>query len=485
MQISIDYDKSIRSRDTKNLLKGTIIASAILLNLSPAFLKDHLNRNALLSLSLSGVAASLACCKLPSTEHEDKLIKTYKDTHLKTHRLVLQGDISKIQSTIEIENQREIAEIIEGQPEHQTEYFGAKYGVSPIMYRGSVEPEETPNIPQNTPIIIPNYEATIERAESQSGVIFDWMRNAVTKSVYLAGAKGSGKTYFMKWLLSAYIENMSKVTDTFYICDPHYDDADWDDPWVSKDFDSKLIESSRLGKTEAQTLSIFKSVVSAFEIRKKKSLTIKKGVGHIRLFIDEVDSYSEEAREVILPAIRVIENEARKYGITVVLGAHSIKKGETGIDSSLINSMVQVIFADVVLDGNSVLSNAYPAMPTRRTQINKMLTEYGDDCRVVYVCDGRKAFISYIPDIVIPSYVEATSTSPETVPETPQETPQETMTPYEGIAKWCRLCYETHGRYPTPEHLRQAWKDYTGKELHDGGLQLLREWLYKAQGIEI
>ena len=106
MNLSIDYNKVQSSLEIKNTLKKLIVGSAIILNLSPLFLKNYLNTNARLLLASSGFIFGLCCLKLPSTDYEEKLIKTYKDTALKQHKTVLGGEILKHQTQLEIKNQQ-------------------------------------------------------------------------------------------------------------------------------------------------------------------------------------------------------------------------------------------------------------------------------------------------------------------------------------------------------------------------------------------
>ncbi|MFM6001807.1 MAG: hypothetical protein ACKPB7_00790, partial [Sphaerospermopsis kisseleviana] len=106
-------------------------------------------------------------------------------------------------------------------------------------------------------------------------------------------------------LLKAYIANC-RDTDIFYISDPHYDDVDFDDVWISEEIDKKLIQNRRLVKSESATLQMINDVINAGEVRKKQGLTVKKGVGKIRLFMDEIDSYSTEIQEQISIGIKKI-----------------------------------------------------------------------------------------------------------------------------------------------------------------------------------
>ena len=289
------------------------------------------------------------------------------------------------------------------------------------------------------------------------------MKKAITNSCFLSGKKRSGKTFLMKWLVKAYIANC-KDSDTFYISDPHYDDVDYDDCWLSEEIDKKLIKNKRLVKSEVETLQMINDVISAGEIRKKQGLTTKKkNVGLIRLFMDEIDSYSTEIQAEISLGIKKIEYEYAKYGITSVIGCHSLKKGEMGIDSSVISSMLNILFPSVVLDRNTVLSGSFPTLPVMK----KMISDYKNqilpsDARLVIIADDTDVFISHVPNL-----------NPVQIKIEETENQDDIDNPVLKIKKWCDLCYQTHQRYPNRELIKKAWLDYTGNVLSDKGLDLL------------
>lgn len=474
MNSIIDFNKINLSLSRKKQLRLLIIGSAIVLNILPLALKDRVNNNAKLMLMLGGVTTALMCLNLPDIEHEKKIDRTRKDTELKFLKTALTGDIAKKQTILEIANQQEITQIVERVPFWQKGYFAVKYGVQNLLTPEIEidEPEQPEAQPQviNAPKNI--FEATIERAEQQEETVFDWMRKALKQSCFLAGKKRSGKTYFMKWLLAGYIAEC-RPNDIFYVSDPHYDNVDFDDPWITQEADKKLISVGRLVKSESDTLKMLDEVLASFRKRKENGLTVKKGVGLIRLFMDEVDSYSPEAQEEISAAIKTIEYEAAKYGITVCLGVHSIKKGEMGIDSSVIDSMLQVLFAGIVLDPNSVLSGAFKGKPALKREIDNYKASFKTN-RVVCVKDDTETFVSHIPDLILPDIKI-------------DDEDQQKMTnkeAYQSIKNWCVKCFEQLQKYPNPDQLRQAWQDYTKKELTDGGLLVLIENL-KADGILI
>jgi calcineurin-like phosphoesterase family protein len=483
MNLSIDYNKVLSSLEIKNTLKKLIIGSAIILNLSPLFLKNYLNVNARLLLASSGFIFGLCCLKLPSTDYEEKLIKTYKDTALKQHKTVLGGEILKHQTQLEITNQQELANTIERLPGYQVDYFAAKYGVTPILASNYIEENITVESEEIPVLSVPKsiFTNTIERYENESNTELKWLKTAINSSCFIAGKKRSGKTYLMKWLISAYIEQ-SRETDLFYISDPHYDNVDFDDCWVSVEIDKKLIQNQRLVKSENQTLSMLNDVISAGEQRKKLGLTVKKKVGLIRLFMDEIDSYSTEIQDEISQAIRKIEYEYAKYGITCVLGCHSIKKGENGLDSSVISSMLNILFPSIVLDRNSILSGAFPSLPKIKSMMEKYKNEeLPSDARLVVIADDSEVFISHIPKLdLIPINIKEDENIADNQNEvvTGQNNHQsDDINPIEKIKNWCNLCFETYNRYPDREHIKTAWLELTGNDLSDNALNLLMDKL--------
>ena len=468
MNISIDYDKVKSSLELKNTLKKLIVGSAIILNLSPLFLKNHINVNARLLLASSGFIFGLCCLKLPSTEYEEKLIKTYKDTALKQQKTVLQGEILKHQTHLEIKNQQELATTIEGLPGYQVDYFAAKYGVAPILAtnyiaeNSTIENEEIPvlNVPKSI------FTNTIERHEISDQISLAWLKKAISESCFIAGKKGSGKSHLMRWLLGGFIAQ-SNDQDIFFIIDKHYDP---DSPWVAGINESELLRIGRIADGD-NAIPKIQELHHLLLNRIKNKLTFKKLGITTRIIIDEIDSYTQDEMETISDFARDIEYQGRKYGFSLILGAHSVKKGEMGIDSSVIGSMLNILFPSVVLDRNSILSGAFPSLPKLKSMIDRYKSELPSEGRVVVINDDSEVFISHIPklDLVPVEVNEDISDS--------QNDPVAVLNPIERIKDWCALCYETHNQYPNRDQIKKAWHDLTGKDLSDKALDLLIEKL--------
>lgn len=473
-KLSIDYPKVLESYKRKSLLKNMIVGTALTLTLSPLLVKDFVNTNSKFLLALSGLVFSIACCKLPDTSYEEKLIKTYKETSLKQYKTVLQGEIVKHQTHLDITNQQELAYLIERLPEHQIDYFAQKYGVSPILAKYYVENEIEPdNEPEEIDFTVSKhiFENVIERIEKDESISLEWLKKALKDSCFIAGKKGSGKSYLLRWLLAGFIAQANEK-DLFYVIDKHYDS---EAPWINGVNETELVAKERIvdgSKAIPKIIELHNTLLNRIE----NKLTYKKTGSHIRVIIDEVDSYSEDEMIIISNFAKDVEYQGRKYGFSIHLGAHSIKKGEMGIDSSVLGSMLNILYPSVVLDRNSVLSGAFPALGVLKRNIDRYKSQVSKDCRVVVIGDDSEVYVSHVPPLELAKI---------TVENEPKENEKQSIDALlEKIINWCKLCYQNHGKYPTIEHLKQVWLEETGKELDDRGTQLLKEYLSKA-GIQI
>lgn len=489
MNLSIDYEKLLTSKSRKVLTRRLVIGSAIALNLMPLVFKDVLNSNAKLALALSGFVTSLCCLKLPDYEYEQKLIDTYEKTSMKEYKLVLQGEVLKTQAKLEITNQQDLAETIEHLPEHQIDYFAQKYGVVPILakyYIDNDDSEQLENLETVQPVVKTSksiFENVIEKIEKDDSISLAWLKKAIIESCFVAGKKGSGKSHLLRWLLAGYIAQSSDK-DLFYVIDKHYDS---DSPWVFGVDEAELVKRGRIvdGKNAiAKILELHQSLLNRID----NGLTYKKIGSHVRVIIDEIDSYSEEEMEIISAFAKDVEYQGRKFGFSIHLGAHSIKKGEMGIDSSILGSMLNILYPSVVLDRNSVLSGAFPTVQVMKRMIERYKSQAPKDSRIVVVGDDFEVFVSHVPKLELVQINVENAENVESVEtaETVQDASKPSMEALlNQIITWCKACKEKYGRYPTVEHLKVAWKDISKQELDDKGMALLREYLYKSGGVEI
>lgn len=476
MNLSIDYDKISESINNKKFLKRLIIGTALVTNLLPLFSKDILNTNAKLLLASTGFISALACCKLPDSSHEEKLQRTYKETSLKQYKLTLQGEILKTQTELEIDNQQSLAQTIERVPSHQVDYFAQKYGVSALLAKYYIDGENEPEReeePIPDVVVSPKIFTTIlERMERDNDTDLVWLKKALADSCFIAGKKGSGKSHLLRWLLAGYIVDCGEL-DLFYIIDKHYDP---DSPWVFGVDETQLVERGRIVDGSGAIAKI-QELHNTLLNRIENKLTYKKINSRVRTIIDEVDSYTTEEQEIISAFAKDVEYQGRKYGFSIHIGAHSIKKGEMGIDSSVLGSMLQILFSSVVLDRNSVLSGAFPTLPVLKKQIDRYKSQIPDEDkkRICVICDDSDVFIAHTPTLELVKINTHTQDSPQPAKTTTNSINYQES--FQKIKAWCDDCFREYGKFPTDEEIKIGWQRLTGIDLSVEGLGLLKNKL--------
>lgn len=322
-----------RSIILKHLINGSLVVSAISLNLLPVVVKNHLNKQGLLMINIAALSASVACLNLLDTKKDMVELKNAKAPKVKVKSEIL-----------------------------------------------------TAVLPDLKPEVKPEIE-------------FNWLKKALTVSVFLAGKKRSGKTFLMKWLLARFVESSSK-NDLFFISDPHYDDIDFADCWLNSDTDKLLIENKRLVKSSGDTLEMVQKISALISVRKAKGELVKKGAGRVRIFLDEIDSWEGKTQAAIIDLVQVIEFEAAKYGFTCVVGAHSTKKHTTGIDSSVLSSMLNILFLSIIFDKGSVLPGYFPVVKELKKMVDSYKIREKNQPRIVVIGDEHEVTISHVPDLI-------------------------------------------------------------------------------------
>jgi len=471
-ELSIDYGLTRRSLDNKAKLRTVLITSAVALNLMPLFCKDALNNQAKLALSLAGLVSAIACCRLPDTAYEKKLQKTFKDTAYEQYKLQLNGEIAVAIKQQEITNQVDLAGIVERLPDYQTDYFAPRLGVERLIskyYIQGQEEEEEDYTPESITVKNSWFYQTVQKHEADENINLEWLKKASVQSCFISGKKGSGKSFLMRYLLLAYIEQMGE-NDHFYIIDPHCDE---DEPWIQGVDETKLVAQGKIsdGMTAMRSVRALHDLLRSRITHKE---TYKKTHSRVRVFFDEIDSFSDpDEQQQISDFIRAVENQGRKYGFTIVVGAHSVKKGEMNIDSSVVNSMLQILFPSVLMDRNSILSGAIPNINSLKHKITQYKSDKPSDVRVVGICDDADFYFSHVPNLRLVSVETEQTPAQQDSATTPQPTP------YDLIADWCKDCLAHHKRLPNDTELLGAWKQLKSIDLTDAGLQILKEYLTK------
>jgi len=438
MQVS-NYDITFirRAIATKLATRYGVVVLSILLNASPVVLRDYLNRPAKLALAVMALGLTASCLKLPDASYETKLLDSLTEIEMAQTRERLTGIATTAMITAEMAKDTSIVNAIAA-PAAIANHYLQKYQV-PLLLPELVTVAGDDNHHRQltvNPSIASNKLDLPDPGENEPA----WLSIALDSSVFISGKKGSGKTYLMKWLAQQFA--IAHPDAVFYIIDPHYDA---DEPWLGA-LDQTLAENNRLGNGKLLSTAI-SDVLRLLEYRKSNAITHrKKECFPVRIFLDELEALPPD---YITEPVALIENEGRKYNITVCLGAHSTKKENIGLDSSVLDSMLLVLFKNTALDVNAKFSGVFPSKPV----LKRMFDTYplAKD-RLVAVYDGD-VYVSHVPPIDLDAFDQ----KPDF---------------FDDVYHFCTTLKDF-----SRETIIAKWQELTGQTLTESGFQMLMEKL--------
>lgn len=283
-------------------------------------------------------------------DYEEKLLKTKKNIFLAKKRLVtnqkLQCELNQIR------------------------------GIKPIVE--TIQPTKKLLVNQD----VLNLEIEKISNETKS----DFLQKMMNQSCLIIGKKGFGKSHLMRYLARSYVATMSD-TDLFVIFDPHYDDENC---WISDD-ETELIKREKIiVKNYDAKIS---EILALVKYRIDNKLFYKKTNSRLRIFIDEIEFFSKN--DEFIELIKTIEYEGRKFGFTVVLGGHSLKKSVSNLDSSVIGSMAILMSPNVALDPVTIKPGLFPSLTTMKG----LYSQICDKNRIGFFSDGENFEIVRIPNL--------------------------------------------------------------------------------------
>ena len=421
---------------TKLATRYGVITLSVLLNSSPVVFRDYLSKPAKIVTAAIALTLTGCCLKLPDAKHEIKILETLTEIELATQREQLTAMATQAVIASEISKDTAIAAGIAAPPSIANHYL-KKYQVPFLIPEPLLINDSDNGEPLTINPAVANNRLDLPEPSDERPL---WLDTAIDSSVFISGKKGSGKTYLLKWLAQQFA--LKHSNSVFYIIDPHYDG---DEPWLG-DLDEKLAENKRLGNASLLP-SAMGDVLRLLEHRKQNAITHKKPDCYpVRLFIDEIESLDSDW---ICDPIALIENEGRKYSISVCLGAHSTKKEQIGLDSSVLDSMMMVLFKNSALDVNAKFSGVFPS----KIALKRMFDTYTlARERLVAVYDGD-VYVSHVPPIDLNAFIK----KPD---------------PIEEMRHYCATNNDFN-----PATVAAKWLEITGKTLTESGLQMLLEKL--------
>ena len=453
MKLSIDYHNADLSIRLKFLVKNSIRVCTISTMLSLILFSNILNRNSKLAIALySLIFSGLTLVKIDDS-YEKNLVKIYTDTSKELYKNQLATEIVIAKSKSEIDSGIEFVDNLNIDiPQNIATSQAQKYGFLGFLnsHKNSENKlENSSKINENFTIDESIYDENSIPIESDL-----WVEKLLFQSCFIAGKKGSGKSHLMRYLAAKTLVECNADKDLIYIVDPHYDS---DTPWFLGLNEAKLVENGRISKNGISTIL---SLSKTLENRIENGLKLSKTNSRIVVFIDEIDSYSKkELTDVITPFIKQIEYEGRKYGFSIIIGSHTIKKCNLQLDSSVLASMNSIFFGNILLDRNNVFSGVLPPISEIKSEIEYYKNTFKQS-RIVGTVINDVFNITHIPDLSLPTFEVANN----------KKTTDNDLI---SVAKsWYMDCVKNNIT-PTDKEVKDFWCKISGENLTDNGLKLL------------
>ena len=493
MELPIDYEKTLSTIFKKKIVRGTIIATAIALNLSPILCRDILNKNAKLALSFFGCGFAIACCRLPKYDHEEKLKKTYQETDIKLLSTEINGVINYHRTTQEIQNKRNLGSIIERLPEHQIDAFAAEYGVTSILPQYYIEADNDQE-PQRQPLVISS-DPLRPTIYTEPEADFEWLNTVayqftrpqgqrLIEHVLVAGESQSGKSTLIALLLSlihgAY--DHQGLALTINLIDPKYpmSDTAYEPSW----------------KGYGEVMEGMRSAIAELRQRKKTAREAKKLGASIPVFdpyltiLDELDTcygggkgygsdISKDDAVELIGMIKQILNEGAAYNVRFFGIGQSPLSGDNGLSRAAARQAVRIILGDV--------ARAWCTDP--QFPFKKLAGDFHDYLqgkllegkRVAMVVMGRgEPLVTEIGKISFDKSPGRPDATTQATPEvTPQASPESTNKgeQFDKVFITVLGFLQAHPEKNSPENVRIIWESLTGKPLGEIALNYLYDKL--------
>ncbi len=347
------------------LLCGCIQAISLTLILSPllvGFTGQKMSDGLKARYFMLGFMSSLAQSAVAQFSGKNSALKRVYDDYIKkgTAREIV--NTAKLDEVIDtIGGQESLVQIVETMPDFKKPRYIAQFKLQGLL--------KPPQQPQNTEQGHNNHngEVTVKKAlpvinrEIEQILDISWMNHAFFfRSAVILGAEGDGKTSLLAYMAINIFDICPDVD--LKIHNIHYDPDDEDDRWfpgMPKD-----VEASLFITDPAECIADMRAVYAEMQRRVNEEGKFK-GVPVIRI-VDEFqglkDLVSEDEWEDYLNCMKQLKNQGRKYakkvngqdtGFRVIAGMHSLKKGETGLDSGFFAGANIVCMGNTITDQNT------------------------------------------------------------------------------------------------------------------------------------
>ena len=469
-------------------------------------------------LGISASVAGIAVIDMRKTEEKD--FAAFNDMSVKhfqdkaTQYFGLETAVNAMETEVKLAEH-----ILKYPTDSMIGYFAEKMGILGMITATPVQ-EDADYIDVNSTDVTNNSvpDGTISRLQSHLNKIkgtqnidLSWMdKQFIQDSKVVVGVKGQGKSVYLRYEAASWFNTQCQKDEPFLliICDPHYDYNDPEKHWLADLDQQELYQTVIFQETE----DCFKQIKSVYkELKRRKTIGQFDKVNdpRIKIIIDEGEVFKNELNAgdfaLFIKAITAFQNEARKYKIDMTLGLHTLKKEQTGIDSSTLAQMHWLLFSNAAFDSTVKYPQDYDAKGVKE-KMNELEIPRGLEARKVYVSrvDYDNPIVTLLPKIS-PEKITLESTVKNSVPNQSTQTlePEQTHTPIvenpedddtenevikpnstsietenmfspvDLLREECIKFKAEHGVYPTHEQIKQAWENASGEKLNDSALEYL------------
>lgn len=454
----------------------SFLVSGAVCTIAPMLFRDSMPR---ITKSLSGAtaiaSASAYLWAQQRNQGQAKIFQALENAQMEDLKQSLASKVALNSAKNKIEAANELALSIAQLPEWQHSRWVQQFGMQGMLPSPAVDVAAVEASSPTLAFSAPN-QLAIEELEVDARPDYSWLDDGfIDASKGVFGAKGSGKSTFLAYDAIRFLQ--LHPDGELRIGDLHYDEKE--SLWLPGVPSEQLLKTVIADRTDG-ILKQFRRARTLVEERiERKDRNGKPFKLICDEFVGVMTRLNKDEQEEVLKAIQLIQFEGRKYKVNVVLGLHSVKKGQSGIDSSVLANMDLLCLGKSLADRSTQFPADFDCSALLKDQeLTQSRLRSGDGFACVVRKLGESPQVVVLPHLSIPKAGEQVA-SPVAV-NLPED---EDTDKFEGDVNPCEVIKEwvqKIGRNPTDDELKAAWKEVTGHQLNTEGVAYLRQSIEKG-----
>ena len=432
---------------------------------------DRITKLLFLSYGTASSAAFTVTAHL--IQRKERIYGSIDRARMEALKLHMQQEVAYSSSVSKIGAQRRLAQFINNLPFWEHARWIQQFGLGGLIEPPAIEAMPEPEHALPGVVTAPPQSSLDDLVGDDVAIVpdYSWLDPKFicsTKAVF--GARGSGKSTYLSFEAIAWTQ--INPDGELRIGDIHFDEEEskWL-PGVSVD----TLLSQYVATEPQQVLALFRRARTLLRDRVKRRDRKSKPFKFIcDEFVGFISRLSKAEVAEVVDIIQENSFEARKYGVVIVLGLHSLKKGVIGIDSSALLSGMSLICL-----GNSIADPAtrFPAdfnvkaLLAEQQQVASLLQDKQGRACVVRKLDEGMPRVEVLPYLDLDQYrVESVGGQGGiNTNHTPSSSPASLTLDQlmEKMIAWIQSLDEL----PSPEQVKEQWEKLSGKSLTDDQLK--------------